>query len=520
MCGIAGVYNVGHASKYTFHMLHALQPRGHDGAGIASTDGDDLFVQKGPGRVVQAFRNVNFKQQLLGDMAIGNNRYATTGKSSTYNLHPFVMWLDMPYGREKVAIVHNGNITNYEELREEVITRGCIVPDDSSDTRIMLYLIYLSQKETLYDRIRDACSRVQGAFAFLIMSTKGFFAFTDPQLFHPLVMGREGNDSYYFASEDVAFHALNDATLARIDDIAHLNGGEIVAFFNVEGQFSREKSPHFMGGKPRDVRLYVNQPRQMIREARVPAKRSCHCTFEHIYLAARKSTPFGMPSEQVQRTLGASLAQWDFQDSDFLTELPDLVLGVPNSGLWTAECYANEFAELYKKAYHKHPGLTYHQRGIMVNEGVDRTFIEPNQSIRETLMKRKFNIDVHTVQGKSIVVIDDSIVRGTTMRTLVRQLRECGARAIHLRSAAPKLIHECIHGVNIETTDELIAAQHTVEEIRALLDVDSLKFNTIPGLLAAVGDPYDDRSCTTCFSGSPPDTDSYAMKLKLPIYAP
>ena len=493
MCGIAGVRNHPNASAMVAVMLEALQHRGHDGAGIASSDGESIHEKKGLGYVKDVFKYVRFETDLPGSMAIGMNRYATTGDArSVQNIHPFHVWKPLDGGVEKIAVVHNGNIINYESLKAEMIEQGTVF-SKTSDTEIVLHLIDRSQENTFGDIIRDACSQLQGAYSLLFLGTKSFFAVTDPHLFRPLVMGRIDEDTYVFASEICAFTALDAAGYGPVGDIVELGGGEMVSFFHSSG---------------------------ILREAQVPPMRSCHCTFEHVYLASQHSTLFGMPISVVQKELGRSLAQQDFDEHGKALVMPDIVIGVPDSGCSIAQWYTAEYVSMFGNTYGRYPNILYVSDAVMRNPAINRTFIAMDQKTREELLKKKFIVNAELINGKSILLIDDSIVRSSTMKILIPQLRKAGAREIHVRSGSPEIIEKCDFGINISNRDELIAAQFSIDEICVMLDIDSLKYNSINALLHAVGDPQNARSCTTCFSGTPPDTDSFALKLKLPMLPP
>lgn len=442
-CGVFGVFGHAEAAKLTYLGLYALQHRGQESAGIVSTDGLDLYAEKGMGLVEEIFTPERLAR-LAGAAAIGHTRYSTAGDSAALNAQPIV--IDCNKG--KLALGHNGNLTNATELRRRLEHRGSIF-QTTSDTEVIVHLIARSSARTLVAAIADALSQVEGAYSLLLATRDEIFAIRDPRGFRPLALGKLG-DAWLVASETCAFDLL-DAEYVR-----EIEPGEMLRISRAgleSVRFAAEKPHHY-------------------------------CIFEHVYFARPDSVVFGRPVNRSRERLGRLLAR----------EHPaaaDIVSPVPDSGVPAAIGYAHE------------SGLPF-QMGLIRNHYIGRTFIEPAQAIRDFGVKVKLNPVRGLLEGRRVVLVDDSIVRGTTSRKIVRMVRAAGAREVHVRISCPPTTWPCYYGVDTPRREELIAARHTVEEIRAFLEADSLGYLSLAGLREAVGDA-EGRFCTACYTGDYPD---------------
>ncbi|MBI3071015.1 MAG: amidophosphoribosyltransferase [Deltaproteobacteria bacterium] len=442
MCGIAGVFGHPEAAKLTYLALHALQHRGQESAGIVSSDGTRLYGHRAMGHVAEAFSEERLTK-LPGDSALGHVRYSTAGDSSLRNCGPF--WVDHALG--PIAVAHNGNLTNAETLRRTLEEEGAIF-QSTTDSEAFLHLIARSREVTTVERIREALKRVEGAYSLIFLTDRFLVAARDPYGFRPLVLGRL-RDAWVVASETCAFDLI-EATFER-----EVAPGEIVVI-DANG-----------------VRSLQSQP---AREAR--------CVFEHIYFSRPDSVVFGKNVYTVRNQLGRELAR----------EQPakaDVVVPVPDSGVPAAIGYAAEL------------GLPF-EMGLIRSHYVGRTFIEPSQSIRHFGVKLKLNAARSVIEGKRIVVVDDSIVRGTTSRKIVKMIRQAGATEVHLRISAPPTTGPCFYGIDTPTKRELIASSHSVDEIRDYLGVDTLGYLSLDGVLRAAGAADGRGFCHACFSGDYP----------------
>jgi amidophosphoribosyltransferase len=439
MCGIFGIEGCDDAANLTYLGLYALQHRGQESAGIVSWDGTQLHVERGMGHVSDIFKE-KVLARLPGNRAMGHTRYSTSGTSVIANAQPIVVKTSMgPLG-----IIHNGNLTNAVEIRQRLEQEGSIF-QTTSDTEVILHLMAREPRRDVVESFILALEKVRGAYSLLLITNDGLIAARDPNGFRPLVVG-DLNGCSCFASESCAFDLLE----AR--SVRELGLGEVVVA---------------RGGKIESYRL---------ERAAEPAR----CIFEHVYFARPDSKVFGDSVSQARLNMGARLAR----------EAPaaaDIVVPVPDSGLFAALGYSRE------------SGLPL-EFGLIRNHYVGRTFIEPKQSIRHFGVKVKLNPIRELIAGKRVVLVDDSIVRGTTSRKIVRMVRDAGAAEVHVRISAPPTQWPCHYGIDTPTRGELIASDHSVEEIRRFVEADSLAYLSLDGLLASVSGPRDSY-CTACWTG-------------------
>ncbi len=443
MCSVVGIYGNKNASKLAYYALFSMQHRGQEAAGISSSDGVHIHTIKDRGLVTQIFKEEHFKI-LKGDMAIGHTRYSTAGNDSILDAQPVFA----RYGLGEISIVHNGNLVNAKEIRDELIKIGAIF-QTNMDTENLIHLIAKNYtKPTLKERIIDAVKKIKGAFSLIILSRTKMFAIRDPFGFRPLSLGKIKSGGYIVASETCAFE-LVDAEFIR-----DIKPGEMITFEN---------------GEIKSEMIFTPTPKQ--------------CVFEYIYFSRPDSNVFGKNVYSIRKQMGRMLAN----------ELPveaDMVVPVPDSGVAAALGYAEESKIPFEMA-------------IMRNHYVGRTFIEPTQEIRDLKVKMKLSPIKHKIQGKRLVVIDDSIVRGTTSKRIVKMLKEAGAKEVHLRIASPATTGPCYYGVDTPTKEELIASSHSVEEIRKYIEADSLAYLSIDGLIKAINDKKENY-CLACFDGNYP----------------
>ncbi len=447
-CGVCGVFGHAEASKLTYLGLYALQHRGQESAGIVSTDSAELYVHKGMGLVEEIFKP-EVIARLPGETAIGHTRYSTAGDTSLSNAQPIV--IDCNKG--KLALGHNGNLTNAGEWRRKLEHRGSIF-QTTSDTEVIVHLVARSSARNLLAALADALNQVEGAYSLLVLTRDELYAVRDPRGFRPLNLGRlpshgSGLGAWIVASETCAFDLL---------------GAEYV----------REVEPGEM------VRI-SRSGLESIRFA--PEKQHQYCIFEHVYFARPDSLIFGQPVNQSREMLGRLLAR----------EHPaaaDVVVPVPDSGVPAAIGYALE------------SGIPF-RMGLIRNHYIGRTFIEPVQAIRDFGVKLKLNPVRELLKGKRVALVDDSIVRGTTSRKIVRMLREAGAQEVHVRISCPPTVSPCYYGIDTPTREELIGSNHSVEEIRQFLGADSLGYLSLDNLRCAVSDTQG-KFCTSCYTGSYP----------------
>ena len=422
--------------------LYALQHRGQESAGIASTDGANIHVHKSLGHVQEIF-TPDVLAQLPGEAAIGHTRYSTAGDTSLMNAQPVV--IDCNKG--KLALGHNGNLTNALEVRRRLEHRGSIF-QTTSDTEVIVHLIARSSARNLSGAIADALNQVEGAYSLLLLTRDEIYAIRDPRGFRPLCLGR-----------------LNGAWVAA---------SESCAFDLIDAEYVREVEPGEM----------VRISRSGIESIRfAPEKPHQFCIFEHVYFARPDSVVFGRPVNESRERLGRLLAQEHPSQADLVTPVPDS--GVPAAIGFAAES-----------------GIPF-QMGLIRNHYIGRTFIEPEQAIRDFGVKLKLNPVRRMLEGKRVVLVDDSIVRGTTSRKIVRLVREAGATEVHVRISCPPTISPCYYGVDTPRREELIGANNSVEQIRQFLGADSLGYLSLKSLRAAVEDK-EGKFCTSCYTGSYP----------------
>jgi amidophosphoribosyltransferase len=440
MCGIFGIFGHDEAANLTYLGLHALQHRGQESAGIVSGDGEGLHVHRQMGLVADIF-SAEALAKLPGRLAIGQVRYSTAGVSQLKNAQPFMV----QYAGGGLAIAHNGNLVNADRLREDLGKRGAIFQSDS-DTEAIVHLIAHSRGTTLEEKIGDALGQAQGSYSLLLLTPQKLVAVRDSFGFRPLVLGRLKN-AYIVASETTALD------LIEAEFIRELEPGEMLSIDETGLHSSRPFSPTRLG----------------------------RCVFELVYFAKPDSTLFGMSVYDVRKKLGIQLAREQPADAD-------LVIAVPDSGVPAAIGYAQQ------------SGIPY-DVGLIRSHYVGRTFIEPQQSIRHFGVKLKLSAVREVLRGKRVVVVDDSIVRGTTSRKIVKMIKDAGATEVHLRISSPPTRWPCYYGIDTPSRQELIASSHSVEEIAKYVTADSIGYLSLEGLGEAVGDRSSSTFCNACFSG-------------------
>ncbi len=456
-CGLFGIHGHPEAARLTYLGLYALQHRGQESAGIVSSDGESLRLEKAMGLVNDVFTDERL-EKLGGDRAMGHVRYSTAGDTVAANAQPILIECH----RGPIALAHNGNIVNASLLRHELEAAGSIF-QSTSDTEVILHLYARSHRGTLEDAIAASLSKVMGAFSLLFLTKDTLVAARDPWGFRPLVIG-----------------TLEGATIVT---------SETCALDLIDAEYVRDVEPGELvlidkGG----IRSFHPFPPEPVRQ----------CVFEHIYFARPDSQVFGSNVLTSRLRLGRQLAREAPADAD-------IVVPVPDSGMGAAMGYAEE------------SGLPF-QWGLIRNHYVGRTFIEPKQSIRSFGVKIKLNPVRSVLEGKRVVLIDDSIVRGTTSRKIVGMVREAGAREVHMRISSPPTMGPCYYGIDTPLKTELIAANNAVDDIRQSIGADSLAYLSHEGLLAAVGDPQGQRHCTACFSGRYPVAVSQAEDWQLKLF--
>jgi amidophosphoribosyltransferase len=441
-CGVCGVFGHEEASKLAYLGLYALQHRGQESAGIVSSDGAELYLHRAMGEVEEIFQP-GVLAGLPGNSAIGHTRYSTAGDKALLNAQPIL--IDCNKG--KVAVGHNGNLTNASEWRRKLEHRGSIF-QSNSDTEVIVHLLARSSARNLSGALGDALNQVEGAYSLLVLTPEEMYAVRDPRGFRPLNLGRLG-DAWLVASETCAFDLL-------------------------DAQYVREVEPGEM----------VRISRSGIESIRfAPEKPHQYCIFEHVYFSRPDSVIFGRPVNESRERLGRLLAQEH-------PAVADLVTPVPDSGVPAAIGYAAESSIPFRM-------------GLIRNHYIGRTFIEPEQAIRDFGVKLKLNPVRRMLEGKRVVLVDDSIVRGTTSRKIVRLMREAGAAEVHVRISCPPTISPCYYGVDTPRREELIGANNSVEQIRQFLGADSLGYLSLKSMRAAVEDT-EGKFCTSCYTGSYP----------------
>jgi amidophosphoribosyltransferase len=456
-CGIFGVYQHPEAAKLTYLGLYALQHRGQESSGIVSSDGVTLHAEVGMGLVADVFSERRLAR-LPGTMAIGHNRYSTAGSSLLRNAQPMVI----SYAGGSLALAHNGNLVNADEIRKELEQEGAIFRS-STDTEVIVHLIARSSKTRLADQVVDALHRVRGAYSLLLMTEKEMIGVRDSFGFRPLVLGRLHDETYILSSETCALD------LIEAEYVREIAPGEMVVI--------------------RDGQVEFFQP--------FPPTRQAMCIFEYIYFARPDSIVFGKNVYPIRKALGKQLAREAYVEAD-------VVVPVPDSGVPAALGFAEEAHIPF-------------EMGLIRNHYVGRTFIEPQQAIRDFGAKIKLNPVKHFLQGKRVIVVDDSIVRGTTGQKIVTMLKNAGAKEVHVRISSPPSISPCFYGIDTPSKRELIAAHQSIEEIRAFLGADSLAYLSLKGLLQTVS-PDGSRFCTACFTGEYPEGKLSEELLQLELF--
>ena len=447
-CGVVAIYAHPEASKLAYLGLHALQHRGQESAGIASSDGNTVFVHKAMGLVMDIFSNEETLRKLPGSLAIGHNRYSTTGDSALLNAQP----IRVDCNKGMIALAHNGNLVNALDIRTRLEKAGSIF-QTTSDTEVIVHLIAQSREQTLPDAIADSLRRIEGAFSLVIMTRDRVFAARDPRGFRPLSLGKipasdvNRTDTYVFASESCAFDLIG------AEYVRDVKPGELIVV-GPEGIHSRFYSE---------------------------TRKQSSCIFEHVYFSRPDSKIFGQSVQVSREALGRQLAREAPVDAD-------IVVPVPDSGVTAALGYAAE------------SGMQF-RFGLIRNHYVGRTFIEPEQRVRDFGVKLKLNPVRSLLEGKRVVLIDDSIVRGTTSKKIVRMVRDAGAKEVHLRISCPPTISPCFYGVDTPEKSQLIGANMTVEQIRDWIGADSLSYLSLEGMKRACNEGEKTTYCVACYTG-------------------
>lgn len=447
-CGVFGIYGHPDAAAHTALGLHALQHRGQEAAGIVSFDGSQFYAHRALGHVGDNFNSVEIIGKLKGHIAVGHNRYSTTGDTLLRNVQP--LYGDFSFGG--LAVSHNGNLTNAMTLRKQLIQVGCLF-QSTSDTEVIVHLIALSKQSSVEDRLHDALMRVEGAYSLVVLSNDALIGVRDPLGVRPLVLGRLGS-AYILASETCALDIVG------ADYVRDVEPGEIL-IINESGL--------------RSIKPFAKQPKRF-------------CIFEYVYFSRPDSISEGLNVYETRQRIGAFLARESPVDAD-------VVVPVPDSGIPGALGYAKESHIPF-------------ELGIIRNHYIGRTFIEPSDHVRHLGVKLKHNGNRAVLEGKRVVLVDDSIVRGTTSKKIVSMVREAGAKEVHMRIASPPTTHSCFYGVDTPTRDQLLAAKHSVLQMAEFIGADSLAFISLNGMYRAVaGVPRNNVSpqfCDACFSGDYP----------------
>ena len=445
-CGVFGIWGHPEASNVTYFGLHSLQHRGQEGGGIVSNDKEVLRGHRDLGLISEVFRDKKKLENLLGSSAIGHVRYATSGSNNIQNIQPFLFhFYDM-----SVGICHNGNLINAKTLRRELEQDGAIF-HSSSDTEVLIHLIRRSKEKGFKAQLKDALCKIKGGFTYLVLTKDTMYGAVDPNSLRPLAIGKMKNGAYVAASETCAIDVVG------AEFVCNVGAGELV----------------IIDDKGIRIEKYTEDTKVAI------------AAMEYVYFARPDSNIAGVNVHTARKRTGRRLAiEQPAPDAD-------MVIGVPNSSLSAASGYAEE------------SGLPY-EMGLIKNQYVARTFIQPTQELREQGVRMKLSAVKGVVSGKSIVLVDDSIVRGTTSKRIVQLLKEAGAREVHVRISAPPLIFPSFYGIDISTTEELIAANKTQDEICKIIGADSLGYLSEEGLIESIGLDYDapyNGLCMDCFNG-------------------
>ncbi len=479
-CGVIGVYGLPSAAIESYYGIHALQHRGQEACGIVTQDynesGKPIFhIHKGEGLVTEVFEDSKIlKNVLLGNAAIGHNRYSTTGSAeSIKNIQPFVVH----YRKGNLAVAHNGNLTNARVLREELVNEGAIF-QTTSDTEVILHLIARSRLEDQTEQIKEAINKIEGAYSLVLLTDDKLVAVRDPNGFRPLSIAKL-NGSYIVASETCAFDLLS-------------------------AEFIREVKPGEMIVIDNEV-LSTNNLKSITLSTTPFTKK--HCVFEYIYFSRPDSFIFGHNVDKMRRRLGKTLARNHPVYNEDEKKL--IVISVPDSSNTTAVGYQAELEKL---------GVDCKlEIGLIRSHYIGRTFIQPGQNKREIGVKIKFNTVKGVLEDRTVVLVDDSIVRGTTSKQLVKLIREANPKSIHLRISSPPISHPCFYGMDFPSREELIANnyENNIEAIGRYLGVDSLKYLTIDEMLEAVSEAGEENFCHACFSGNYPTKIDHSFKKEI-----
>jgi len=440
VCGIVGISNHKEAAKMAFLGLYALQHRGEEAAGIASYDGEDIHIIKEPGLAVDAFDEQTISR-LKGTVAIAHTRYSTTGSSTSRNIQPFLV----THRKKPIAVAHNGDLTNTEILYKKLEEGGSIF-QTSMDSEVIVHLLAKTKNGDLKQWFLKVLAQLEGAFSLVFLVGDTLIGARDPYGFRPLCLGKL-DEGYMLASESCAL----DLTKAKF--VREIQPGEVVIIRKnkIESFFLPAKPPH-----------------------------KAHCIFENIYFARPDSNIFGDNVYEVRKRLGAQLAKEHPVKADF-------VMPIPDSGNYAALGFAQEL------------GMPL-EMGMIRNHYIGRTFIQPSQFLRDFRVRVKLNPIESVLRGKKVAIVEDSIVRGTTSRSRVEELRKAGAKEIHMRISCPPITHPCFYGIDFPSRNELIAANKSIKEIADFIQVDSLEYLSIPGMLKVMKNDKQDF-CTACFSG-------------------
>ncbi|MFC1553902.1 amidophosphoribosyltransferase [candidate division KSB1 bacterium] len=442
-CGVVGVYGHKDAAQLSYLCLYALQHRGQEAAGIVTTNGEEFNAHKSQGLVSEIFSDKSILNNLNGGMAIGHNRYSTTGGNTFINAQPLV--LNLKNG--PIAISHNGNLVNSYTIRQKLMEIGSIF-QTTSDSEIIGHLIAKSRKTSFEDQVKDSVKQIDGAFSFILMTNDTLAAVRDPMGFRPLCIGKK-DGAYIITSESCALD------LIKAEYVRDVEPGELI-IIDKEGFRS---------------------------EIITRAKRKAYCIFEQIYFSRPDSKIFGEYVDKARRKFGKNLALESPADAE-------IVISVPDSSNTAALGYS-------------HTSKIKYEIGLIRNHYIGRTFIHPIQSERDFSVRVKYNSVGGVLDGRKVIVIEDSIVRGTTLRTLVKMIRAAGAKEVHIRVSSPPIKYPCYYGMDFPTKEELIANNKTIDEIRDHMDVDSLEYFSLKGLLSSV-ENGETNFCNACFSGDYP----------------
>ena len=442
-CAVVGVYNAQNAASLAYYSLFSMQHRGQEASGIATSNGENIAVIKHSGLVTEVFCDETLNK-LKGFSAVGHNRYSTAGSDSMADTQPIFARYDLG----EIAIVHNGNLTNARKIRDSLIKEGAIF-QSRMDTETLIHLIAKAKQENLTDRIKEAVCQLEGAFCFVILSRKKMFVIRDRHGFRPLSLGEitnpDGSKGYIVASETCAFDLVGAKFVRDVEP------GEMLVF-----------------------------SKDSMQSYNIMSRNPLPCVFEYIYFARPDSRVFGRLVYEIRKNMGRELAKENPVEAD-------LVIPVPDSGVAAALGYSQE------------SGIPF-ELGIIRNHYVGRTFIEPTQQIRELKVRLKLNPIRELIEDKRVVVIDDSIVRGTTSRQIVKILRDCGAKEIHMKISSPPTISPCFYGVDTPNKEELISAKMNEQEVCKFIGADSLAYLSLDGLKRSV-DIENYQYCQACFDG-------------------